>query len=156
MSEEQQISEDVQSIAKTIKDHADVDKNTGTVTISKDAYKATLPDDLTFDQVKKVYQHTEKAVAGLTLATGEIGEELLKERDDIDAVSAQMDIPRHVEMSAQYNRKTTGPKSVQDRTQVDRFGTTQVRVKTLAQNPNRGDLKKVRSHLQKRAEEIFS
>lgn len=151
-----QPSDKVRSIAEIIKSNSEVDEEQGLINVANGAYEETLPEDLTMDQVKKVYRHTEDVVAGLALANGELGENIVQNNTNVNTVSAEMKIPRHVEMHAQYNKKTTGPKSVQDRTPVDRYGTTQVRVKTLGQQPNRGEFKKVRSHLQERAEKLFS
>lgn len=151
-----EINPQIRSIANTLKEHAEIDESTGTVSMPKGTFEQTLPEDLDMKTVKKVYGHTEDVTAALTLATGEIGEDVLKRNKKIDGISSELKIPRHLEMSASYNRHTVGPRSVTDRTPVDRYGTTSARVRTSAQNYTRADMKTVRSHLARRAEKLFS
>lgn len=131
----------------------------GVITADKDLYEKTLPDDLDMTTVKKVYGHTEDVVAALTQATGEIGEEAMKKDKKLESVSSELKIGRHAEINVGYLRhqdqKIRDLQNPQNPPkEVRKFGVTTARVKTFGQK-NRGELKKVRTHLAERAESLF-
>jgi len=149
-----QINERVRKIADTIKNEAEIDEDSGFVTTPKDTYEKTLPDDLDMKTVKKVYGHTENYVAGLVLANAEIGEDLHKKKDH-QYVETNSEIPRHVKFTSGWTASKEQRKTPTDPTMVTRHGVTFSRVHTKAQDPNRGELKKVREHARERARKML-
>lgn len=126
----------------------------GVLNLPAKAYEQSLPEDLPMETVKRVKSHDEDVVAAMTLATGRKGEEMMKSDKKLQSVSSNLRMGKFGDVSVQYDRSKTGPKSVADRTEVTRFGQTQARVRTFAGKP-KGELKKVREGLAANAEKLF-
>lgn len=148
------IKKEIVDLSSTLKTGMSVGDD-GVIKTEAGLYEKTLPEGLDMDTVKKVYGHTEDLTAALTLATGDLGEEVLKKNKKLDSVSSELKIGKHAEINVGYLRSQQRPKSVQDRTMVTQYGVTTARVKTFAQK-NRGELKKVRTMLSDRATGLFS
>ena len=150
----QDVSERIRTMADTIKSNAEIDDN-GVITIDKEVFKKTLPDEVSEKQVKSVFNHTDDLTAAVTLATGEMGEQFVKKNKNSEKVSSTMRIGNQAKVGAEWRKSKTGPKSVQERdTQVTRFGVTRPYFRVNSDR-DRGELKKVKAHLKERAENLF-
>lgn len=149
-----EISQKVTTLADHLQSQMEV-KDGGVLNLPSKVYEENLPEGLSMETVKQVKSHDEDVVAALTLATGRKGEELMKADKGLGAVNSNMKFGKFGDVSVEYNRSKTGPKSVTDRTEVTRYGTTQARVRTFAGKP-KGELKKVRESLASNAEKLFS
>ena len=155
-----EVSQEIKDLAKTLESEMTLADGGAFVFKNKDTYEKTLPDGLEMDTVNRLYTHNECLTAALTLATGHLGAEALKKDKKLDAVTSELKIGRHADISVGYLRtQEQRIPNFQDKSKapevVTRYGVTTTRVRTFAQK-NRGELKKVRTLLSEEAAKLFS
>lgn len=131
----------------------------GNITVEKDLYEKTLPENLSLDMVKQVYGHTEDLIAAQTLATGRIGEEAMKKDKKLESVSSELPLDKFGKISVGYLRSQEQTiRNLQNPSEppkkVIKYGVTSQRVTTFGQK-NKGQVKKVREELAERGAKLF-
>lgn len=147
------VKPEVKELAASIQQDMEIDGN-GVIATNNDVYEKHLPESLTMETVNQVGAYNERFVAGFTLATGNMGQDVMKKDKNLSQVSAQTKLGKYGDVNTVYDRTRVGPKSIADRTEVTRYGQTTTRVRTFA-GKNKGDLKKVREELSAVAESMF-
>lgn len=141
-------------LATKLKDYMTIEEDK--IVVTNDAFEKTLPEDLSADQVKKVFNHVSDVTAAFTYAVGDLAEEACNKTESITDVEGKMKmLGNHGAITASYSQHATRPTSVTDRTPVDVYGGMRTRVKMSAQN-NSGELAKVRSTIAARGASLFA
>lgn len=154
-----EVKPNIVQMANTLKEGMTAADN-GVLSTESDLYKKILPEDMPSETYEKALSHMKDSVAAMTLATGELGEEILKKNKKLDSVSSELKVGNHADISVGYLRsQTTTVRNPADSSQppkdVTKHGVAIPRLRTKAQK-NQGELKKVRAHLAERGEKLFS
>lgn len=146
-------SEQIRNIADKIKTDATTDRSSGYIDVDEYIIDETLPESLTRKTLEEVSEYQEQLAAGLILATGEIGGDLLKDNTNLDTVRSQLKTPDR-SFDVEYNRKITQPSSSgEPGEQENVYGHTQLKVTSFEDSEQ---ITAVQNHIQQRANEIFS
>lgn len=139
------LKEQTTKLAGILKDGMKVGTE-GIVEITPDLYEKTLTDTgLTMDTVKAVHDHRDLVIAAAGLALGEVGLDHFKVNKDSKQVSVEMPVYKdQINMVFQREKEVqTAPGSGETKTA---YGTLRPGY-TVVGAANKGELKKVKTHL---------
>jgi hypothetical protein len=153
MSMPQGIRDHLDGIGQSLETNLD-HREAGVWNFQDTAFEQTLPDGLTMDTVKQVYEHTNDVIASATWTFGTHAEKELQENGQLDSATARLPIPGCGEVTIGYNRSMDMP-GENGETETH-YGETQVKLTTIGQGDAHEDLKTFRQELARRAENLFS
>ena len=153
MSEEiKEIPENVRVMADELKKTAVVEENV--ITFEDDAFKKALPEDFKFKQAKKYEKHKVDFSAAVHLATGEIGNDLMK-KNDYDKVTATAVDMIYSELEVTQSRQKSGVSKMNDtETPWEHFGLLSSIYRTRIDRKV-GSVKIVKDHIRREAKALF-
>lgn len=146
------VKQAVQDLAAKIKPMFTLADN-GVVLPAADLYEKSLPEGITTDQIKAIQQHNTALVAATGLAVGELAIDAFKADKDLTRVSTEFaavgdKISTAVIRSREYPAGGI-PKEGEVRdpnAKIVKYGVIEAAYE-VASNGNKGELKKVRTHI---------
>lgn len=153
MSEEiKEIPENVRTMADNLKENATVEDNV--ITFRDDAFKANLPEDFKFKQAKQYERHKVDFSAAVHLATGEIGNDLIKKNDYNEVSTSPVDVI-YGQLEVTQRRHRSGVSKINDtETPWEHYGTLSAIYRSRI-NRKVGSVRIVRDHIMREAKELF-
>lgn len=147
-----EVKQAVQDLAAKIKPMLTLADN-GVVLAQADLYEKSLPEGITADQIKAIQQHNTVLVAASALAVGEIAVDAFKADKELQRVTSEFSavgdkISTAVIRSREYPAGGI-PKEGEVRdpnAKIVKFGVIEAAYE-VSSNGNKGDLKKVRTHI---------
>lgn len=147
---EVKFKEATNQLAAEVKKDMTVNKE-GIIEVPEDFYERHLPDDLTMETVQRMQDHNARLISSVGLAVGELGIEAMKKDKKLDQVSVECragndTLGSFFQRSRQVPDGSGGMKTA--------FGSLSSKY-TVSGATNRGELKKVRTHLAGLAKEAL-
>lgn len=147
------IPENVRQIADNLKSNAQVDD--AVINFQDNAFKENLPDDIKYKFAKQYEKYKMDFSAGLHLAAGELGNEILRDNEDVDTV---LTMP----VNTCYSSIAITQKRRKSRTSVmkgventwEHFGSMSTIYKTKI-NKKTGNVGMVKRHIMAEAKDMF-
>lgn len=99
------LPENVKSLADKLKDKFEYAN--GKITFAKDAYKTTLPEDVTYDLAKKVINHNQDFALAVAALSGERAVEELAKDKSLDRVKSTAEFYHGKVEHTTYRESTT-------------------------------------------------
>lgn len=142
----------IRELANTLKEGAEL--KDGIIMMSADAYERSLAGtDLTLEVCDAVRNHNKNLISAVGLVTGELGIEAMKKDKKLEQVSAELAVGTD-SVSAVFQRSKEGLAAPGSKETVTRLGVLTSKFVVDA-NGNKGDYKKVRTHLSSLAAEAL-
>ncbi|MBE0438359.1 MAG: hypothetical protein IBX57_01135 [Gammaproteobacteria bacterium] len=142
-------NQNVREIADMLKKGMKVEDG-GVVTLDPKAYEETLDmAGIKLADIKKVQDHRDLIVAGQGLALGELGTEYMKKHKKVDTMSVEGKLHKDV-IGSTFQREKHYPMGEG----LTKYGVLSSKVQANGAG-NKGQLKKVRAHLNTLAEQAF-
>ena len=153
MSEEiKKIPENVREIADNLKENAVVEDNV--ITFQDDAFKANLPEEFKYKQAKQYERHKVDFSAAVHLATGEIGNDLIKKNDYDEVTTAPVDVI-YGSLEVKQKRYRSGVSKINEtETPWEHYGVLSA-IYTSRINRKVGSVRVVRDHIMREAKDLF-
>jgi hypothetical protein len=146
-----QIDQKVQEITEAIADKATFEN--GVITFDKDTYQSTLPEDISFDTIKKVDDHNRRFAAALTNHVGNVAIEAMEKDKDLKQVSGQVK-GGAITFGAVTQREGTVRNPTSGEVTTTK-GPTRTTIKHTASKGASGYLKTVKNALAEKAAEVL-
>ncbi len=146
-----ELKEKTVELAQQIKGEVKYDKDNRTI-IDDNTYERHLPEGLSMNVIESVDGYNALYIAATAKASGEIAIEHMAKEPTLQTVTAQFQMGKKNEVSHVINREATYTNPTNPKEPIVKHGDISSKFSVYA-GLNRGDLKKVRSHLQELATE---
>jgi hypothetical protein len=156
MADEKKISPEVESMAKVIEKHIEIDSKTGNGTEKESVFEKTLPDDLSIETVKKVNDHNSNFIAAGAYAFGQMAIKAMSKNASLEEADLKLKMAGRDHVEYHMNRQKTYANHLTGNGEsVVKYGvlTTEYQV---SGGRNSGQLKHVRDELAEIAQKALN
>lgn len=147
------IPENIRQIADNLKSNAQVDE--AVITFQDNAFKDNLPEDIKYKLAKQYEKYKIDFSAGLHLAAGELGNEILRDNDDVDTVVTMPVNTCYSSIAIAQKRRKSGVSVMKgDEKPWEHFGDMSTIYKTKI-NKKTGNVGTIKRHIMAEAKKMF-
>ncbi len=148
-----EIPENIRQIADNLKSNAQVDD--AVISFQENAFKDNLPEDIKYKLAKQYEKYKIDFSAGLHLAAGELGNEIMREHEDVDTVLTMPVNTCYSSIAITQKRKKSGISVMKgEESSWEHFGSMSTIYKTKI-NKKTGSVGTIKRHIMAEAKNMF-